>query len=191
MVLLWPRPDKKLLQAIVARATLLGSADAYRAGMNTGGADVGRLNHAANTKLLTTSPEVPLVELETRAEIAAANYAEAWLASFRARDDILRKYGERTVARQATEEQAYRVSRIAATETPAAFNEARLETVRASLGDSELDVIRIWRCDAGPCDICASYEGDIADVNGSYSSGEEPGSVHPHCRCSEDIALRH
>lgn len=192
MLLLWPKPDKRIVQGVVARATLIGTLEAYDAGALTGAVDVGRMSRALGEHIRASPPaDVPLAELEARAELAASSYAEAWLASFRAREDIVKKYGERTAVRQTTEEHAFRINRIAATETPAAFNEARLETVRASIRDLDIDVIRIWRCDAGPCEICTSYDGEVADLHGGYASGEEPGSVHPHCRCSEDIQVRH
>lgn len=88
-----------------------------------------------------------------------------------------------------------RLRRIAATEVPQAYNDEHRrssEDIAAELGgDVGLDVLLVRRwdaiLDARTCQTCAARDGQVVPLGSSFKSGDEPGFVHPWCRCMSTV----
>jgi len=91
-------------------------------------------------------------------------------------------------------------SRTATTETARAYSEGHVESTADLLDDEGrivppagtgavdwegVTVLDRWSAilDSRTCGVCGALEGDHTLVGQPFVSGEEPGSVHPRCRC--------
>ena len=56
-----------------------------------------------------------------------------------------------------------------------------------------LTLMRRWDAmlDSKVCRVCADLDGDLAELDESFEGGEEPGFVHPHCRCFPTLVTIH
>ena len=114
---------------------------------------------------------------------------------------------ERDVSRALAESPKHmrsRIARIAATETAEAYSDehrqALLDAMEydrsyrdGSFADAvQEELVRQWSSllDDRTCNECADQDGEVAEVDGSYDSGLEPGSVHVNCRCQDIIVPR-
>ena len=194
LLLLWGRPRKQSIQELLAAAIREGTIVAYRAGVREGLRDVALFSSrtAQPVELVQSRPDEVLIR--RRAKGAARNYADSYLKRLDGKRETVRLWGQRAAAREAIGEEAYRLSRIAATETPQFFNEARRETIRQSLRRSGVDealIVRVWNAQLDACPHCWALDGQSTPLNEPYSSGEEPGAVHPFCRCVEVLRIVH
>lgn len=125
-----------------------------------------------------------LVADEARAAKAAGSYAEA-LAK---RAEQLRAEGAeaKQAANVARLKEAYRLERIATTEAAQAFSAERRRV--AQLFDPET-TFRVWNSELDKdrtCEICWNAHGTVVPIGEAFPDGE-PGGVHPHCRCYEEL----
>lgn len=95
-----------------------------------------------------------------------------------------------------------RIARTAATETAEAYSDEHRQALvdamdydRAyrdgSFADAvQEELVRQWSSllDDRTCIECSDQDGEVAEVDGVYDSGLEPGFVHVNCRC-QDIVL--
>jgi len=90
--------------------------------------------------------------------------------------------------------QAPRLTRIAATEIPRAYNAAHDEGA-GWVAERHKDaswlplVVKRWDAtlDRKTCPVCRDMDGRIALLGMSFSSGRIPGFVHRHDRCQDSI----
>lgn len=82
-----------------------------------------------------------------------------------------------------------RIATIAITENAQAFNGTR----RAIASDLSwrFDLIEIWDARLDACPICWALDGKEAIQGGGFPGNEEPGFVHPRCRCTSHFVVRH
>jgi hypothetical protein len=73
------------------------------------------------------------------------------------------------------------VVRTARTETAQAYNDGHVE---ASKGVDVSGIMDRWDAMLEACGVCADMDGDLTPLGEPFTSGEEPGYVHPHCRCA-------
>lgn len=192
LILALPMATRRTAETALSGAILQGSLASFKAGSDAAVRDVKAIGVDIGETIAVEAAEVDAVELAQRARAAAKNWFDDWSARLdeNRADDV----GERAARREAAQEVEYRLDRVAATETPGAFNEARRETIRASVKQADVDpasVVRVWRCEADACEVCQTYDGETAPLNGRYSHGHEPGAVHPRCRCSEEFRTVH
>lgn len=129
---------------------------------------------------------------------AAAERFVAKTVDLRRADLAAKSYGKALRAEQAgaaslkesVEALQYRLDRIAATESSQAFNAAKIEEVEVRAEASGILLFKSWNAELDACPYCKDLEDANQEVpiGESYSGGAEPGSVHPNCRCSEDIS---
>lgn len=83
-----------------------------------------------------------------------------------------------------------RIERTAETEAVRAYNDEHLSRVRdlVASGDVEPDaVMREWSAEIDACERCFPHHGEQVGINENFSGGDEPGDMHPRCRCYETI----
>lgn len=121
-------------------------------------------------------------EDEARAVWVAAAFAAAFvlaaLGAVRSRSDV------KKIARL----QDYRLRRIAATEVAQAYGAACLRAYAfldpayyAKRWDATLDM--------KTCAVCRDHHGETVALEQPFRNGDEPGDVHPNCRCVPEIIL--
>lgn len=134
---------------------------------------------------------------------AATSYVAAWLSATMAA--VLKWSREQsgsvaTAISIAAERQDYRLGRLASTETSQAYNDEHAAEWADFVDTAKTDprnliwlglLFRRWDAilDRKTCPICARLDGEVAIVGQGFSSGYEPGSVHPHCRCIDTTYL--
>lgn len=77
-----------------------------------------------------------------------------------------------------------RAATIAHTETVRAFTEGRL-AVGEQIGADR----KQWDATLNACEICDPMDGDIVDMDESFSSGDDAPPAHPNCRCIVNILM--
>lgn len=85
----------------------------------------------------------------------------------------------------------HRIKRTSVTETAQAYGDAHRTLVRdASERDdvlaarlSEAEVVEVWSALVDACELCVPHDGEQVAIGDFFSGGDEPGSVHAHCRC--------
>ena len=83
-----------------------------------------------------------------------------------------------------------KIARTAETEAARAYNDEHLERARDMLAAGDLPpgaLLREWSALIDACEACWPHDGERTGIDESFSGGEEPGSVHPRCRCSDII----
>lgn len=88
-----------------------------------------------------------------------------------------------------------RVERTAETETAQAYSSEHREAIAEEIErDSELRLrvdavraVRRWSAFLEACPVCAEHDGEEVGIGESFEGGDEPGFVHPRCRCYECI----
>lgn len=142
-------------------------------------------------------------EDDLRSSAAADSLAGAWqAAAFAAVSTAILREADVARAVEATRaDMKYRVIRTAATETSQAFNEERRELVRESLADDSSlataargggGFFRVWDAmlDQRTCARCSGHDGETVGPGEPFSGGDEPGEVHPICRCIVTYIVR-
>lgn len=121
-----------------------------------------------------------------RAATAAKSYASAWGATAVTKADEW----TRETAHQITDSVEARLDRIIATETSDAFQKERAsfeaEVVKRHKTEKWFPaLIKAWdaRLDGGRCALCSRRSLGIRPWGVSFAGGNEPGTVHPNCRC--------
>lgn len=114
-----------------------------------------------------------------RAEVAAASYAEQWLAA-----------ADKEAVRSASSATDYALARTATTEAAQAFNEERLASLRELPEAETLAFGRRWDAQLDACPICWGEDGTTVGVHEDFPLGE-PGAVHPRCLCSWTLVAIH
>jgi len=120
-----------------------------------------------------------------RAKRAARGMADHWRRKF---DEALGTgrgaSAERQAARQAGRAIDARVRTTAATESASAFGQAResLQFVQTA------ELYKLWDAalDRRTCPTCELSHGEMVHHSARFSHGT-PGSVHPNCRCIEEL----
>lgn len=126
---------------------------------------------------------------------AARGYERDWKKAV-AKDRRDGSRNTRDARRQATRKMRHRVIMTSATESSEAYNHQRKETLDTAAerygNDFARDFVRVWDAtlDRRTCDICRGAHGTWVEMNGYFFQGV-PGSVHPLCRCVEQIVPRH
>ena len=140
------------------------------------------------------------------AQAAALSLAGAWqglaIAStakaIRVETDVRRAIAETPVRIRP------RIARIAATENAEAYSDEHLQALVDAMdfdrtyrdgkfADAiEEELVRQWSAllDDRTCIECADQDGEVAEADGMYDSGLEPGFVHANCRCQDIIIPR-
>lgn len=195
LLLLWPQPDEDTIRRAMAKAIAAGTLLSHQVGVDQAKQDLLYFAGILGVSIPLKAAPPNLREVRRRANTAGRNYAEAWIARFEEKKEEA-FWGINATATETTAAEAYRVDRIAATEAAMEVNEARRETVIGSLEDAGVDLrmfVRVWcaKLDLKACSFCAGSHGMVAPLNGEYPNGEEPGEVHPYCRCGEYIVLVH
>jgi SPP1 gp7 family putative phage head morphogenesis protein len=165
LALLWPR--RLRADDTLAHAILLARTDAKRAGA------------AATVRNLRVVDEA-FAQVE-RVNIQR-DVARAMEAARAYEKQLALVEGEAAKARPALE-------RIIVTETAQAFNEGALEQARRVENDTGVELERMWSAEAGACDECAELDGTVVGLN-EFFPGGEPGSIHPNCRCVDEIRVK-
>lgn len=124
-----------------------------------------------------------------QSRIAAESLATQWRGLAQASISMGRR-GQATALQRTERMMLPRIRRTAETETAKAFNDehaARLEdAIRSGEVDARL-VMREWSALADACDKCHPLHGVRVRFDESFPGGEVPGSVHPHCACTEVV----
>lgn len=128
-------------------------------------------------------PEEPEDDPEDDARSSAVAYAfiAAWILA-------LLMAGNRDI-KKVSALQEYRLRRIAATEVPQAYNATALrayEDIAVSQANKRWDAT----LDRKTCAICREHDGEEVALNEEFSNGDEPGAVHPNCRCVVTLVAR-
>jgi len=190
LALLLPTRKRDGIEVGVFTATLAGRIDASNAGISAAAREV---NEAIRGEL-----PVGLFGLDKH---AAGYVAEA--VDIRRAQAVARSYGEALAKTEATEkaasiaeaakQQAYRLERIAATENAQAFNAAKTLEVERRAERAGVVLMKTWDAtlDKRTCDVCSGLDGTSVRVGESYPGGQEPGSAHAMCRCTETISAVH
>jgi len=190
LALLLPTRKRDGIEVGIFTATLAGRVDASNAGLSA----------AAREVRDAVRGELP-VGLFGESKHAAGYIAEA--VDIRRAQAVARSYGEALAKAEATEkaasiaeaarQQAYRLERIAATETAQAFNTAKTHEVERRAERAGIVLMKTWDAslDKRTCSVCSGLDGTSARVGESYPGGQEPGSVHSYCRCTETISALH
>lgn len=157
-----------------AESVLIARAESARAGIA-----------AAEARLEAIRIEAVEVErLDVLAESARANSIATRFSSWL--NTSTPELAEMTAKDAAKLVQA-RVDRIAATESARAFNEGLLEEARQTATTKHVVLYRVWNAYADACPICEELNGTRTGLFESFPGGDEPGRVHPRCRCVADI----
>lgn len=85
---------------------------------------------------------------------------------------------------------------IATTETARAFNDEHDEGVGYVAEQHEANtwlagLFKTWSAilDRKTCAVCAAHDGEIVVAGMSFDGGDEPGAVHPCCRCTQTMMI--
>lgn len=133
------------------------------------------------------------------ARVAADSAVTAWQAS--AYGAVAKAARTEAPVARAVEEQRGRFLRraelAARDEASAAYSEARREILRDAVArDSAFAarlrrarVVRVWvsALERRTCSRCAGHDGDTTPVGEDFG-GDEPGSMHPHCLCTDYLS---
>lgn len=117
-------------------------------------------------------------------------YARRYLALWRQR---FREALESTTIRAAdvaTKQTAYRLESIATTETFRAFNEERRFAVSEIRLAHGAQIVEVWDALMDACPRCDERDGEEAPAGESFH-GEQPGDMHPNCRCTSHFITRY
>lgn len=83
--------------------------------------------------------------------------------------------------------------RTAATETSRAYNDEHreaafeaVEEIAAVYPEIAPWLVRMWSAilDGRVCRECKAHDGEITTLGGHFEGGDEPGELHPNCRCT-------
>lgn len=143
--------------------------------------------------LIGAAPEVTPTD-SAAAESSASSFSSAWLT---ASAGLVWRWAENDNANAV---QVYadsvklldgRIRRIAATETARAFADARDEGMGWVAERYEGErwypaLFKVWNAenDRKRCPVCADLHGTIRPFGIPFPDGQEPGYVHPFCRCT-------
>lgn len=128
-------------------------------------------------------------------DVAGSSFSAAWTAALlgavlRWADDP----SSRLSLRAAAEQQDYRLRRIAATEVSRAYNDEHDEGTGWLVDTYKNEtwiaaVVKRWDAtlDRKVCSVCRTHDGEIVPLGTTFDSAEEPGAVHPVCRCLDTI----
>ena len=135
-------------------------------------------------------------EDHAEAELAAASFRAAWtqaIVSIILSHDVT----DVSVAILAVPKlMDKRLRRIAATEVSRSYNR-ELSLGHEGLGSKNKETVwapLVWKfwdatLDAKICAICRKHHGERVLVGMPFSDGDEPGDVHPNCRCISSIIV--
>jgi hypothetical protein len=134
------------------------------------------------------------------ASSSAASLASAWRG--RATAAVIRssrRDEDAVAALEKTREQIVpSIARTTTTEIAQAWNDEKVEALDEALQEDEefaaavAEMPGLWRrwdaiLDRRTCADCREHDGETAPIGGSFEGGDEPGFVHPTCRCLDTI----
>lgn len=89
-----------------------------------------------------------------------------------------------------------KVRTIATTETARAYSDEHDEGCGSVAEEHEAStwfgaVFRVWSAilDRATCAECAAHDGETALMGMGFDQGDEPGQIHPNCRCSASLVV--
>lgn len=88
---------------------------------------------------------------------------------------------------------ATRIVRTAASETAHAYNDEHHHALQDAIRYddrierelAEAEIVAEWSALIDACEMCWPHHGEQVAIGDSYRGGAFPGSMHPHCRCTE------
>lgn len=194
IVLLLLSTGKRMVDSL-ASAIVSGRSEARRisakrmaAELSASGADV------ENTvrPLLVTASMARAHEDAAHAQVAAESLASQWRGLARHSIAAAERKGDhpyRGISRSG-DLLLPRIKRTAVTETAHAYNDEHREAARDAERYGLLDgdvLLREWSAllDRRTCPECSALHGAHAPLHGSFPGRNEPGNMHPNCRCIE------
>lgn len=181
------------LTAAVSSAVADGRREAKRVALERLDAELRKVTGPLGV-VLGDSPE-DLAE----AELAGSAYAVAWGAAAVAmvwRWQDTSAPSAAAIPGDAADRNDHRLRRIAATENAKAFQDAREEGtdwVAEQHGEATWfpGMFKQWDAtlDRGTCGVCRDLDGQIRPFGFDFEGGQEPGYVHPMCRCVEAVVF--
>lgn len=121
-----------------------------------------------------------------RAELYARRYAELWRTKF---NRFALKEGQERAAKLATREAESRLKSIAVTEANRALNEQKREIAVELQGQTRVRIYEVWDAMRDACPACMERDGEETPVGESFR-GDQPGDMHPNCRCESHFITR-
>lgn len=189
------------MQTVLEQAITAGRADARARALARLDVELGEVRRQLRKRGVDAQLTAPArsdgVEDTTAATATASSYASAWGSSVLAgvlswADDPTGDVGVRVTESVRTTD--FRLRRIATTEVAIAYNDEHgeaLETIARENRDARWlpAVLKCWDAtlDRKTCSTCSARAGDIVPVGMPFRGGDEPGHVHPHCRCIESL----
>ena len=116
-----------------------------------------------------------------RAELYSRRYAELWRAKFKRFSADIKVSPERA-ARLATTESEFRLRSIAITEANRALNEEKRAQAIEIQSQTRVQLYEVWDAMRDACPACMERDGEETPVGESFR-GDQPGDMHPNCRC--------
>jgi hypothetical protein len=131
-------------------------------------------------------------------DVAAEALAVAWrsLAAAAALGALRKETDPAKAIRATLGPMKARADRTALTEVSTAYNDEHRAGIEDGIAHhprfreavAAARVMRRWDCSLErTCSACLSHEGELAPVGDSFSGGDEPGSMHPRCACSDTL----
>lgn len=135
---------------------------------------------------------------DIRAHAAAESLAVQWrgVAAANAAGAIRREESGAAAIRKTTQAMGARVRRTAVTESSQAYGDEHAQAIRDMVAQDERfgdgswaaaarGLMREWSALLDACPACWPHDGERVGLDEQFSGGDEPGSVHAHCRCTE------
>ena len=156
----------------------------------------GRLSHElglAISVLLDVKPERRALD-DASAQQSGQSLANQWqgIAIASALSADRRDLSVSVSIRRTEKLMSKRVARTAATEVARAYSDEHLEAANDA-AEAEIivrpDWSRVWSAilDMRACQECAAHHGETVLLGESFSGGDEPGDMHPLCRCIDIV----
>jgi len=177
------------LGASLGAAVIRGRAEARMAARRRLRAEFGLLGAAAALPATSRARET---RDATAAAKVAGSIATQWKAlALLALRDAAKAEKDPGAALRATERAiAPSLDRAAATETARAYNgehrAAALDFARAN-PEAASKMLREWSAMLEACERCWPHDGERVGLDEGFFGGDEPGSVHVRCACTETI----
>ena len=177
------------LAVALGASVIRGRAEARMAARRRLRVEIGLLGATA---ALSASSRAREARDATAAARVAASLATQWraLAILAARPAEGSARDPKAVARATELAFDARLKRAAATEAARAYNDEHRAAARDFARDNPeaaSKMLREWSAMLEACERCWPHDGERVGLDESYFGGDEPGSVHVRCACTETI----